>query len=100
MFGEDIVRVVQKTMSWIGAGETKPLAGRRAFISKIALGIAAIPFASFLYGIVKGRYNYKVLKYELAFNDLPEAFNGLTITQISDIHSGSFTNREKNTIWC
>ncbi|OUR91553.1 phosphoesterase [Flavobacteriales bacterium 34_180_T64] len=95
MFGEDIIRVFQKLVSWIGAGETKSMAGRRAFVSKIALGLATIPFASFLYGIVKGRYNYKVLKYELAFNDLPEAFDGLTITQISDIHSGSFTNKEK-----
>jgi len=30
---------------------------------------------------------------------LPEAFDGFTITQISDIHSGSFTNKEENTIW-
>ena len=95
MFGEDIVRVIQKGISWMGSGDTKPIVGRRAFISKMALGLAAIPFASFLYGIIKGRYNYKVLKYELAFDDLPEAFDGLTITQISDIHSGSFTNKEK-----
>jgi predicted MPP superfamily phosphohydrolase len=36
-----------------------------------------------------------VIKYQLAFNDLPDAFDGYTITQISDIHSGSFTNKEK-----
>lgn len=95
MFGEDVVRVFQKIVSALSGGETKPLAGRRQFISKLALGIAAIPFASFLYGIIKGRYNYKVLKYELSFKDLPEAFDGLTVTQISDIHSGSFTNKEK-----
>lgn len=95
MFGEDVVRVIQKLITWVGPGETKPLAGRRAFISKIALGLAAIPFTSFLYGIIKGRYNYKVLKYEIAFDDLPDAFDGFKITQISDIHSGSFTNKEK-----
>jgi predicted MPP superfamily phosphohydrolase len=61
----------------------------------LALGLASIPFAGFLYGIIQGRYNYKVLKYELSFKDLPEAFDGVTITQISDIHSGSFTNKEK-----
>jgi predicted MPP superfamily phosphohydrolase len=43
----------------------------------------------------KGKYNYKVLKYALEFDDLPEAFDGYTLTQISDIHSGSFTNAEK-----
>ena len=57
--------------------------------------MAAIPFVSFIYGIVQGKYNYKILKYQLTFKDLPAAFDGFTITQISDIHSGSFTNKEK-----
>ncbi len=95
LFGEDVVRWIQKLVSWIGNGPTKPLAGRRKFISQLAMGLAAIPFASFLYGIIQGRYNYKVLKYQLSFDDLPDAFDGFTITQISDIHSGSFTNKEK-----
>ena len=72
-----------------------PLPGRRKFISKLALGFAAIPFTSFLYGMYQGKYNYKVLKYQLTFEDLPEAFDGYKITQISDIHSGSFDNKEK-----
>ena len=95
MFGEDVVRVFQKMISAFSSGETKLLAGRRQFISKLALGLAAIPFASFLYGIIQGRYNYKVLKYQLTFKDLPETFDGLKITQISDIHAGSFTSKEK-----
>lgn len=95
LFGEDVIRWFQKLLSWIGSGPTKPIAGRRKFISQLALGLAAIPFASFLYGIIQGRYNYKVLKYQLSFSDLPAAFDGFTITQISDIHSGSFTNKEK-----
>lgn len=95
MFGEDVFRVVRKLFSWVSPGETEVFTSRREFISKIALGLAAIPFASFLFGIIQGRYNYKVLKYQLTFDDLPEAFDGFTITQISDIHSGSFTNKEK-----
>jgi len=95
LFGEDMYRGVFKLISAIASGETKPLAGRRKFISQIALGLAAIPFVSFIYGIVQGKYNYKVLKYQLTFKDLPAAFDGFTITQISDIHSGSFTNKEK-----
>jgi hypothetical protein len=95
MFGEDVVRVTQKVISYLSAGETNPIAGRRKFISQLALGIAALPFAGFLYGIIQGRFNYKVLKYQLSFKDLPEAFDGFTITQISDIHSGSFRNKEK-----
>ncbi|TCI93789.1 metallophosphoesterase [Tenacibaculum sp. M341] len=95
LFGEDIVRVIGKIASSFSNEATKPLAGRRKFISQIALGIAAIPFASILYGIIKGRYNFKVITYELAFKDLPKAFDGYTITQITDIHSGSFDNKEK-----
>ena len=95
MFGEDIYRWILKLISAVTSGNTMPLAGRRKFISQISLGLAAIPFISFIYGIVQGKYNYKVIKYQLFFDDLPEAFDGFTITQISDIHSGSFTNKEK-----
>ena len=68
---------------------------RRRFISAIALGVAALPFGSLLYGMYRGKYNYQVLKYELEFDDLPEAFDGYQITQISDIHSGSFDDAKK-----
>lgn len=95
LFGEDVVRLSHKIISWIGSSPTQPIAGRRKVVSQLALIMASIPFASFLYGIIIGRYNYKVLKYQLSFDDLPEAFDGFTITQISDIHSGSFTNKDK-----
>ncbi|MDD7915683.1 metallophosphoesterase [Polaribacter ponticola] len=95
LFGEDMYRWIAKGISAISSGETKSLPSRRKFISQLALGLAAIPFASFIYGIIQGKYNYKVIKYQLSFKDLPDAFDGFTITQISDIHSGSFTNKEK-----
>ena len=95
LFGEDLYRLILKLISTFSMGEIKPLATRRKFISQLAIAIAAIPFASFIYGIIQGKYNYKVIKYRLSFDDLPEAFDGYTITQISDIHSGSFTNKEK-----
>ena len=75
--------------------ETGYVPERRAFISKVAIGLAAIPFAGLLYGMFKGKYDFRVLKYTLNFEDLPEAFDGYRITQISDIHSGSFDDREK-----
>ena len=98
VLAEDIFRVPQALFRYFteGAGsEIKYMPSRRAFISKIALGIAAIPFGAILYGIYKGKYNYKVLKYTLNFEGLPEAFNGYKITQISDIHSGSFDDFSK-----
>ncbi len=96
LFGEDLVRVVVSGFQKIfNSNAAYALPSRRKFISQIALGIAAIPFASLLYGMYQGRYNYKVLKYVLHFEDLPEAFDGYRITQISDVHSGSFDNPEK-----
>ena len=67
---------------------------RRKFISEIAILVAAVPFTGFLYGMFKGKYDYKLHKHTLYFDDLPDAFDGFTITQLSDIHSGSFDNRE------
>ncbi|PTR01029.1 hypothetical protein C8P68_101259 [Mucilaginibacter yixingensis] len=73
------------------AGETY-FPARRKFISELAVLLAAIPFSSFFYAIFKGKYNYKLHRQTLYFDDLPEAFDGFTITQLSDIHSGSFDN--------
>jgi len=67
---------------------------RRGFISKVALIIASIPIPFVLYGIFKGRYNYKIYKYSLKFEDLPNEFDGYQITHISDIHSGSLNDKK------
>lgn len=96
MFGEDIGRFfIGIFMKVAGSSETPFMGSRRKFVSTLALGIAAIPFASLIYGMVYGKYNYKVIKYALEFDDLPEQFHGFTITQLSDIHSGSFDNRHE-----
>lgn len=65
---------------------------RRKFISELALLIAAFPFFGFIYAIVRGKYDYKVHRQTIYFDELPEAFDGFTITQLSDIHAGSFDN--------
>ena len=46
----------------------------------------------FIYGIIKGKYAYRVIKHTLFFDDLPKSFDGFTLTQISDVHAGSFQN--------
>lgn len=65
---------------------------RRKFISEIAILAASVPLASFMYGMLKGKYDFKLHRQTFYFDDLPDAFDGFTITQISDIHSGSFDN--------
>lgn len=96
MFGEDIGRfLIALYNKFFTTSDSFNFPSRRKFISQLALGLATIPFASLLYGMYQGKYNYKVLKYTLHFEDLPDAFDGYRITQISDIHSGSFDNKEK-----
>ncbi|MCR9155136.1 MAG: metallophosphoesterase [Bacteroidetes bacterium] len=94
---EDIVRVlVGLSGKLIGTQADDPfLPSRRKFISQAALLLAAIPFAGIIHGILKGKYNYRVIKKTLYFPDLPAAFDGFRISQISDVHSGSFDNPEK-----
>ncbi|AMR33425.1 phosphohydrolase [Mucilaginibacter sp. PAMC 26640] len=65
---------------------------RSVWVSELAVAIAAVPFFGLLYGLTFGRHDYRLHKETLYFNDLPEAFDGFTLTQLSDIHSGSFTS--------
>lgn len=97
LFGEDIFRIGAGSVNYfVNYNDTADfLASRRKFVSQIGLGLAAVPFLSLLYGVTKGKYNYKVIKQLIFFPDLPDAFDGFTITQISDVHSGSFDNPEK-----
>lgn len=97
MVVEDVLRILIGTKNYIANynNETAFLPGRRRFVSSIALGVAAVPFLSLIYGMTVGKYNFKVMKQTLFFPDLPDSFDGFTITQISDIHSGSFDNPEK-----
>ncbi len=96
LFGEDIFRAIHWGFrKLVYRNETTYFSSRRKFISQVALGLAAIPFASLLYGMYRGKYRFRVLNYTLYFEDLPDAFDGYRLTQISDIHSGSFDNKEK-----
>ena len=94
---EDVLRLLIGTKNYFANydKEASFLPERRRFVSQVALSVAAVPFLSLLYGMTIGKYNFKVIKQTLFFPDLPDAFDGFKITQISDIHSGSFDNPEK-----
>lgn len=96
LFSEDLYRLFAGGYQRIfGSTREFSLPQRRRFLSLIALGLASLPFGALLYGMYRGKYRFRVLNYDLEFKDLPEDFHNYTITQISDIHSGSFDNREK-----
>ncbi|MEX1383672.1 metallophosphoesterase, partial [Lutibacter sp.] len=96
LFGEDIFRIFKSGFNYFSSTTTSNyFPDRRAFVSKMALGLAAIPFSSVLYGMMRGKYNYQVIRHALYFNDLPSAFEGFKLTHLSDIHSGSFDDENK-----
>ena len=86
LFAEDCFRVL--------AGIYSEYPARSVYVSQAALVLAAIPFFAFLFGVTKGKYHYKIHRVQLVLKDLPKAFNGFTITQISDVHSGSFDSKK------
>lgn len=100
LLSEDIYRAIRtlfrlKTRKERAALGEPIIPGRRRFLHQMAMGLAAIPLSGVVHGIWKGRYNFRVIKKTIEFEDLPEAFDGFTITHVSDIHSGSFDNYEK-----
>ncbi len=85
LFLEDIIRIIRSAFTG-----SMPL--RIEGISELALVLAAITAIGIVYGLIKGKHAYRVHRVKLPFKDLPKAFEGFTITQLSDIHSGSFSD--------
>ncbi len=92
---------IRRAMLWISEKLTRPSAtevdagsaiSRSVFLSWLGIGIGSTLFGTLLYGF-KNKYNYKVVKKQLSFANLPAAFDGFKVLQISDIHSGSFTDK-------
>lgn len=68
------------------------ISGRSSYWVDFAFVMFCLTIALFAYGITQGKYAYRVIKHTLYFDDLPASFDGFTLTQISDVHAGSFTN--------
>jgi uncharacterized protein len=97
MLGDDIRRsvlwLIDRTKSVpvetaVGSGITRSM-----FLSRLALVLGAGVIVGFVNGI-GNRYRYQIKKVKVRFPNLPAAFAGLRIVQLSDIHSGSFDNPE------
>lgn len=67
---------------------------RSSLLTKIVLTAAGLLTLSIIYGVFVGKYNFKVREETIAFKDLPKGFDGLKVLQISDLHVGSWDNKE------
>ncbi len=65
------------------------LKSRRSFIRKGAVGLGAYAFVGSLHSIYD-RDDYKIDRVTITLNNLPAKLDGLTISMISDIHSGLY----------
>ncbi len=89
---DDVRRVITWCVLKLGQGSTTPTQGgvtRSAFISWLGVAVGGGIFSSLIYGF-SNKYNYNTKTVKLQYPNLPSAFKGLRIVQLSDIHSGSF----------
>jgi len=66
---------------------------RSEFLAKASLAAIALPVATLGFGILSGAYDYRVRRKRVIIPNLPNAFDGVRVGQLSDIHSGSFYNK-------
>ena len=95
---DDLRRAMQWAVGKIFFRNTEGDAGnegisRSVFLSWLGIGIGGSLITSLVYGF-SNKYNYHIRRVPLHFSNLPPAFRGLKIVQISDIHSGSFDNKK------
>lgn len=88
---DDVVRLGKMALNASTADATFD-PSRNAFLNQMGLLMAAVPFSAFIYGMVKGAYDYRVKRVTLKFPNLPKAFDGYKMLQISDLHTGSFNS--------
>ena len=67
---------------------------RSEFLAQAGTLTAAVPFIMLSKGIFKGAYDYRIHRVPLYIKNLPSAFEGLKVAQLSDIHTGSLLNED------
>lgn len=95
---DDIIRLFR----WIGSLFTTDKASglmgksipRSEFLVKTAIVAGAIPLLAMGYGIISGAHDYRIRRHRIVLPNLPKAFDGIRLLQLSDIHTGSFFNKK------
>jgi predicted MPP superfamily phosphohydrolase len=92
---DDVIRLLRWVLSFFiktstDVGESAGGISRLKFLSQVAVTFTVIPAVGFIYGIIRGAYKYRVHHVKVPSANLPQAFDGFRIVQLSDIHTGSF----------
>lgn len=92
---DDVFRLLDYGIQHLNRNEEKHYPHRRNFLSLLGLGLAGLFSGIVVDGIIFGKYRHRARLVKLKIKNLPKAFKGYTIVQISDVHSGSFSHPEK-----
>jgi predicted MPP superfamily phosphohydrolase len=98
LFADDLGRLGRWVASLfskpaVSVDGTTPAITRSEFMVQAAVVAGSIPLVGITYGILSGAHDYRVRRVTVKLPNLPKAFDGLRIAQLSDIHSGSFFNK-------
>ena len=93
---DDVVRLVQWVIGLFQKSTDETVTGitRKTFLMKSGALLASSFGVALTYGVIRGSHRYQIVKQKLVIPNLPDAFKGMKLLQISDIHSGSFWNKD------
>ena len=77
----------------LGAEQLPSDPGRRYFFKTASAAAGAAPFLGVMYGFAAERLNYQVHRVQIPVSNLPQALDGMTIVQLSDIHMSGYMPR-------
>ena len=96
LFMDDLIRgvrwIISRFSSPSPSGDGEPIT-RSEFLTKTAILAGTVPLVAMSYGIISGAHDYRFRRKTIYLPNLPKEFDGITIGQLSDIHSGSFFNK-------
>jgi predicted MPP superfamily phosphohydrolase len=94
---EDVIRVLKLISNGILSFADQSFRfgiERSLYWDSAVMIFAGLLSLAFIYGAVFNVYRYKIRKVKVKLMKLPASFHGLRVVQISDIHSGSLSDRE------
>lgn len=97
---DEVRRLIQWVVSYFvpSAATISPETGehvipRSEFLATTAVVAGVGLMGTFAFGILSGAHDYRIRRVRVPLKNLPKAFDGMKIGQLSDIHSGSFFNK-------
>ena len=100
IFLADLVRLVNKIFHLFNREKRQDVIDENEGISRskflVFMGYitGGLVLGTMLTGMFKWVYQFRVVNEKLKFNNLPKAFEGMKIVQISDLHLGSWTSEK------